>query len=181
MDSDLNHNRTPKIVNGPSEILRDEKEIAERNMGENKHPRSPIWKSVDEEHRVEQGEDEFYSSSDREENCNKAERVFFPELVLKKTIQKRYGSLKQIQDKSISEKERKRRDRAARKEKQLSSGGEASKLSGRSLSESNLVHHKEIFTKRAKKALALGKRLGVEIEGNEEGVLNELVRLESLN
>ncbi|KAK8663544.1 hypothetical protein V6N13_083360 [Hibiscus sabdariffa] len=126
-------------------------------MGENKHPRSPILKSVDEEHRVEQGEDEFYSSSDREENWNK------------------------IQDKSISEKERKRRDRAARKEKQLSSGGEASKLSGRSLSESDSVHHKEILTKRAKKALALGKRLGVEIEGNEVGVLNELVRLESLN
>ncbi|KAK8712236.1 hypothetical protein V6N13_147478 [Hibiscus sabdariffa] len=157
MDSNLNHNRTPKIVNSPSEILGDQKEIAERNVGENKHPRSPIWKSVDEEHRVEQGEDKFYSSSDQEENWNKAEMVFFPKLVLKKTTKKRYGSLKQIQDKSISEKERKRMDRAARKEKQLSSGGEASELSGRSLSESNLVHQKEILTKRAKKALAWGR------------------------
>ncbi|KAK9030051.1 hypothetical protein V6N11_031489 [Hibiscus sabdariffa] len=88
MDSDLNHNRTPKIANGLSEILRDQKEIDERNVGKNKHPRSPIWKSVDEGHRVEQGEYEFYSSSDREENWNKAERVFFPELVLKKNYKK---------------------------------------------------------------------------------------------
>ncbi|KAK8564214.1 hypothetical protein V6N13_005559 [Hibiscus sabdariffa] len=34
---------------------------------------------------------------------------------------------------------------------------------------------------KAKEALALGKRLGVEIEGNEEGALKELVCLESQN
>ncbi|KAK8976382.1 hypothetical protein V6N11_013518 [Hibiscus sabdariffa] len=76
---------------------------------------------------------------------------FFPELVSKKTPKKRYGSLKQIQDKSITKKERKRRDRAAHKEKQLNIGAEVSELSGRSLSESDLIEHKETLIKRAKR------------------------------
>ncbi|KAK8980855.1 hypothetical protein V6N11_047986 [Hibiscus sabdariffa] len=105
---------------------------------------------------------------------SKAERVFFPELVLKKSTKKRYGSLKQIQYKSISEKERKRKDRASRKEKQFTTGEEVSELSGMSLSESDLINHKETLLKRAKRTLALGKRLGVDNEGNEEGALNEL-------
>ncbi|KAK9019033.1 hypothetical protein V6N11_034074 [Hibiscus sabdariffa] len=60
------------------------KRIAERSLGGKKYPRSPIRKSEDEA-RVEQGEDESFSSSDREENWSKVERVFSPELVLKKT------------------------------------------------------------------------------------------------
>ncbi|KAL4379135.1 hypothetical protein GQ457_02G017150 [Hibiscus cannabinus] len=105
----------------------------------------------------------------REENWSKAERVFFPEIILEKSTKKRYGSLKQIQDKSISEKERKRRDRAIRREKQFGKGEEEPEVSGRSLSESDPINHKKTLLKRAKRTLALGKRLGVDIEGNEEG------------
>ncbi|KAK8586605.1 hypothetical protein V6N13_010193 [Hibiscus sabdariffa] len=111
----------------------------------------------------------------------KQKECFFPEIVLKKPTKKRYGSLKQIQDKSISEKERKRRDRVIRREKQFAKGEEESELSGRSLSELDLINHKETLLKRAKRTLALGKCLGVDIEGNEEGALNEIVRLESMN
>ncbi|KAK8500879.1 hypothetical protein V6N12_009565 [Hibiscus sabdariffa] len=153
-----------------------------RSLGERSDPRTLLRKEGEEALRIDQGEDESFTSSDREENWSRAERVFFfPELVSKKTPKKRYGSLKQIQDKSITEKERKRRDRAARKEKQLNTGVEVSELSGRSLSELDLIEHKETLIKRAKRTLALGKRLGVEIEGNEEGALNELVRLEVSN
>ncbi|KAL4271536.1 hypothetical protein GQ457_13G018540 [Hibiscus cannabinus] len=52
-----------------------------------------------------------------------------------------------------------------------------SELSGRSLSDSDLVHRWKVLTKKAKKGLALGKRLGAEIEGNEEGAYSELERM----
>ncbi|KAK9016882.1 hypothetical protein V6N11_079375 [Hibiscus sabdariffa] len=80
-----NHSKAPDTINGPSKILEGKKEFDERSLGEKKYPCPPIRETVDEDQRVEQGEDECYSSSDREENWSKAERVFFPELVLKKT------------------------------------------------------------------------------------------------
>ncbi|KAK9004276.1 hypothetical protein V6N11_002081 [Hibiscus sabdariffa] len=58
------------------------------------------------EHGVEKGEDEI-SSTYSEENFSNAERVFFPELESKRERRKRYGSMIQIQDKAISEKEKK--------------------------------------------------------------------------
>ncbi|KAK8617110.1 hypothetical protein V6N13_117077 [Hibiscus sabdariffa] len=96
------------------------------------------------------GEDECESLSDRELNCDEVERVFFSEIVSKKSTKKRFSSLKQFQDSSVVVR--------------LGSG-----------------FPNEILTKKAKEALALGKYLGVEIEGNEEGALKELVRLESQN
>ncbi|KAK8485612.1 hypothetical protein V6N11_008475 [Hibiscus sabdariffa] len=169
-----NHSKALSNVNNPSETLEGQNVIADRSLGEKRDTRLPIRIAREEAQQVEQGEEEPFSSLDRDENWSKAERVFFPELVLKKSTKKRYGSLKQIQDKSISEKERKRRDRASRKEKQFTTGEEVSELSGRSLSESDLINHKETLLKRAKRTLALGKCLGVDIEGNEEGALNEL-------
>ncbi|KAK8558684.1 hypothetical protein V6N12_041984 [Hibiscus sabdariffa] len=174
----------------PSAIVRGEWVIEETSLTSNPADRSleekretcpPIKKASEEAHQSEQGEDEPFSSSDREENWSKAERVFFPEIVLEKSTKKRYGSLKQIQDKSISKKERKSRDRAICREKQFGKGEEKPEVSGRSLSESDLINHKKTLLKRAKRTLALGKCLGVDIEGNEEGVLNEIVRLESMN
>ncbi|KAK8665391.1 hypothetical protein V6N13_005560 [Hibiscus sabdariffa] len=124
------------------------------------------------------GEDECESLSDRELNCDEVKRVFFPEIISKKSTKKRFGSLKQFQDSLISVKDRKRRDKAVKKGNQFNSTAEASELSGRSLSDSDLVFHNEILTKKAKEALALGKRLGFEIEGNEEGALKELFDFE---
>ncbi|KAK8564891.1 hypothetical protein V6N12_058471 [Hibiscus sabdariffa] len=139
---------------------------------ENNSP-SPIDKSLDIE--LEVVEDRS-SDSEKEEGLYKAERIFFPEIDSKRVSKKRYGSLMHIQGKSISEKERKKRDRAVCKEKLRSKGWDMSELSGRSLSDSDLVYRWEVLTK---KALALGKRLGAEIEGNEEGAMRELAFLES--
>ncbi|KAK9002981.1 hypothetical protein V6N11_060555 [Hibiscus sabdariffa] len=119
------------------------------------------------------------SDSEKEKGLYKAERIFFPEIDSKRVNKKRYGSLMHIQGKSISEKERKKRDRAVCKEKLRSKEWDMSELSGRSLSDSDLVYRWEVLTKKAKKALALGKRLGAEIEGNEEGAVRELAFLES--
>ncbi|KAK8682043.1 hypothetical protein V6N13_054440 [Hibiscus sabdariffa] len=176
-----NPGKTPEIGNDPNEAIEGQNALADRNQEEKREAGLPIKIASEKAHQSEQGEDKPYSSSDREENWSKAERVFFPEIILEKSTKKRYGSLKQIQDKSISEMERKRRDRAIRREKYFGKGEEEPEVSGRSLSESDLINHKKTLLKRAKRTLALGKRLGVDIERNEEGVLNEIVRLESLN
>ncbi|KAK9038768.1 hypothetical protein V6N11_023623 [Hibiscus sabdariffa] len=147
------------------------KEKEDRGVGIN--PLSSIGKSLDAE--LEKVED-WSSASEEEESLSRAERVFFPELDSKKVNKKRYGPLMQIQGKSISEKERKKRDRAVCKEKQRTKGWDASELSGRSLSELDLVQHWEILTKRAKKALALGKRLGVEIEEAKFNAVRTLIK-----
>ncbi|KAK8492445.1 hypothetical protein V6N11_034856 [Hibiscus sabdariffa] len=185
MGLDSNAGKDPIGVDGPIEIV---EELRVNSLGEKISHRPYRGFSTNNEHcealgEVERtlGEDECESLSDRELNCGEVERVFFPEIVSKKPTKKRCGSLKQFQDSSISMKERKRRDKAAKKGIQFNSTGEALELSGRSLSDSDLVLHNEILTKKAKEALALGKRLGVEIEGNEEGALKELVRLESQN
>ncbi|KAL4377967.1 hypothetical protein GQ457_02G032030 [Hibiscus cannabinus] len=169
-----NPGQTLDIGNDPNEALEGQNVIVDRSLEEKRDRCSPIRNANEEAHQIEQGEDGPFSSSDREENWSKAERVFFPEIVLKKPTKKRYGSLKQIQDKSISEKERKRRDRVICREKQFAKGEEESELSGRSLTESNMINHKETLLKRAKRTLALGKRLVVDIEGNKVGALNEI-------
>ncbi|KAK8985418.1 hypothetical protein V6N11_068674 [Hibiscus sabdariffa] len=70
---------------------------------------------------------------------------------------------------------KKKRDRAIPREKKKSQCWDSSELSGRSLSESDLIQHWEILSKRARKAL----EMGIEIEGDEEEALRELVNLES--
>ncbi|KAK9016536.1 hypothetical protein V6N11_079032 [Hibiscus sabdariffa] len=144
-----NPGKTSDIGNDPSEALEDQNAIADRSLEEKRETCPPIKKASEEALQSEQGEDEPFSSSDREENWSKAERVFFPEIVLEKSTKKRYGSLKQIQDKSISEKERKRRDRAICREKQFGKGEEKPEVSGRSLSESDLINHKKNFTEES--------------------------------
>ncbi|KAK8655844.1 hypothetical protein V6N13_108410 [Hibiscus sabdariffa] len=91
---------------------------------------------------------------------------------------KRYGSLRCFQEKAISEIEKKKRDRAIRREKKKAKGWDSSQLSGRSISDSDLVHRWELSTMEARKALTLGKSLGIQIEGNEDEAVREIARLE---
>ncbi|KAK8999283.1 hypothetical protein V6N11_070459 [Hibiscus sabdariffa] len=73
---------------------------------------------------------------------------------------------------------RRGRDRAIHREKKKVKGCETSELSGRSLSDSDLVYCWELSIKEAKKALSLGKSLGVQIDGDEEEAVRELARLD---
>ncbi|KAL4335268.1 hypothetical protein GQ457_07G007820 [Hibiscus cannabinus] len=107
--------------------------------------------------------EDWVSSSDFEENFSNAERVFSPELESKRITNKRYGSLLFLQDKVISEEEKKQRDRAIRREKKKSKGWDSSELLGRSLSNFDLIQRWGILTKKARKALALGKSLDFQI------------------
>ncbi|KAL4318899.1 hypothetical protein GQ457_18G023820 [Hibiscus cannabinus] len=91
---------------------------------------------------------------------------------------KRYGSLLELQDKAISGTERKKRDRAWRRLRLNKKDLEVSELSGRSLSESDLEVRWALATKEARKVLALGKNIGMQIVGDEQEVINELANLE---
>ncbi|KAK8523073.1 hypothetical protein V6N12_047606 [Hibiscus sabdariffa] len=75
-------------------------------------------------------QDEWSGSSDGGQNYRNVERVFLPEFESRKYLKKRYGSLKCLQDFAISEKEKKKRDRAIRRDKKKSKEEAKSEVSG---------------------------------------------------
>ncbi|KAL4335968.1 hypothetical protein GQ457_07G015910 [Hibiscus cannabinus] len=106
--------------------------------------------------------------------------ISFPELQSKFSPlkQKRYGSLKYFQDKALTSQEKKKRDRAQRRCKKKRNVLEDSEIDGRSLSDSDMHARREMLTKEARKTLAFGKKLGMQIIGSEEEAIQELVALE---
>ncbi|KAL4278665.1 hypothetical protein GQ457_03G003390 [Hibiscus cannabinus] len=83
---------------------------------------------------------------------------------------KRYGSLKVFQDEVLSEAQRKKRDRVLRRNKKKMKDLETSELEGRSLPNFDLKTRWNKCVVEARKALALGKKLGIQIHGDEEDV-----------
>ncbi|KAK9041519.1 hypothetical protein V6N11_016616 [Hibiscus sabdariffa] len=105
-------------------------------------------------------------------------RGFFPELITKHRKEKKYSSLKEFQDKALSERERKKRDRALKRVKKSKQDVESSELSGRSLSDSDLTARWNAAIKEARKAIELGKSLGMQIEGDESEAVREIALLD---
>ncbi|KAL4387421.1 hypothetical protein GQ457_09G031000 [Hibiscus cannabinus] len=91
---------------------------------------------------------------------------------------KKYGSLLDFQDKAISERDRKKRNRAIKKDKKLKKVIEFSELSGRSLSDSDLTIRWNNSLKEARKTLDLGKSIGFHIVGDESEAVRDLALLE---
>ncbi|KAL4333614.1 hypothetical protein GQ457_07G001300 [Hibiscus cannabinus] len=77
----------------------------------------------------------------------------------------------------MSDLEKRKKDCAVRREKKLGMVHEESELSGRSLSDSDLVSRWEFQKREARKVLSLGKRLGVQIIGDEEQAVEDIARL----
>ncbi|KAK8523411.1 hypothetical protein V6N12_047931 [Hibiscus sabdariffa] len=104
----------------------------------------------------------------------------FPEfqVSIKQKGRKRYGSLFDLHDQVLSKAEKKKKDRALRRKKKVESNLAASELDGRSLTDSDLQTRKYILTLESRKALELGKDLGIQSQGDEEEVIRDLVRLE---
>ncbi|KAL4383448.1 hypothetical protein GQ457_15G029340 [Hibiscus cannabinus] len=93
------------------------------------------------------------------------DKTFFPELapVISKRKGKKYASLLDFQDKVLTELERKKRDRAIKRNKAKKKELECSELFGRSLSDSDLAAKWILATREARKALKLGKKIGFHI------------------
>ncbi|KAK8640282.1 hypothetical protein V6N13_008041 [Hibiscus sabdariffa] len=85
------------------------------------------------------------------------------------------------EEKALIELERKKKIRAFRKNKLNKKALEVYELSERLLSDSDLSIRWDILTKKARKTLKLGKKIGLWIDGNEEEVVKELASLELAN
>ncbi|KAK8556513.1 hypothetical protein V6N12_002912 [Hibiscus sabdariffa] len=95
----------------------------------------------------------------------------FPETHDYRRKERKYASLFELQDKALSEIEKKRRDRALKK----------CKKTGKAKVNLEIVDYsprKQILTRAARKTLAIGKRVGFQFIGNEEDVIEDLVELE---
>ncbi|KAL4377880.1 hypothetical protein GQ457_02G034430 [Hibiscus cannabinus] len=107
---------------------------------------------------------------------------FFPELkdFNRQKEGKKFGSMSDIQDRVLSENEKRKRDRAIRrvKKKKYALSKVCSEIEDISLSDADLRAHQNILIREARKTLQLGKRLGMKICGNEEEVIRELVQIE---
>ncbi|KAL4385369.1 hypothetical protein GQ457_15G027150 [Hibiscus cannabinus] len=99
--------------------------------------------------------------SDKVQSEEESFRDSFPELSPKKRPKtvKRYGSLMDFQDKALTDWERKKRDKALKKNKLKKEDLSVPELSGRSLSDSDFAARWIVATREARKALKLGKRL----------------------
>ncbi|KAL4277961.1 hypothetical protein GQ457_03G002160 [Hibiscus cannabinus] len=150
-------------------------------------PNNESW-AKEIENKMNTGWDPNTKLSDKSSGTHSEEErdnYFFSELEARKILSKskkgkRYGSLLELQDKAISGTERKKRDRAWRRLRLNKKDLEVSELSGRSLSESDLEVRWALATKEARKVLALGKNIGMQIVGDEQEVINELANLEGL-
>ncbi|KAL4320287.1 hypothetical protein GQ457_18G014960 [Hibiscus cannabinus] len=174
-------NPTDKIVDNEATIGLTSESLEPVSPEGIRHSFSPNWaNSIDlinnknssarsKEERT-QSHNEIESVSEAEEelqNLNKIDRL------LKRRRDKKYGSMKEIQDRILNEADRKKRDRALRrirkKEKNLNLEiGEAS------LSSSDLRKRRDILFRDAVKTLEFGKKVGFEAEGDSMQVIRDM-------
>ncbi|KAK8595334.1 hypothetical protein V6N13_016709 [Hibiscus sabdariffa] len=91
---------------------------------------------------------------------------------------KKFGSLLEIQNSKISDSERRKRDRALKRRKWNKLHLEESELSGKSLFDSDISNRVSKLVKEAKHVLRVGKKIGFNIEGEENDIINDIVELE---
>ncbi|KAK8570533.1 hypothetical protein V6N13_032150 [Hibiscus sabdariffa] len=94
-----------------------------------------------------------------------------------KKKRKKFGSLLIIQNSKISESERKR-DRALKRRNWNKLQFEESELSGKSLSDSDISNQVSKIVNEAKQVLKFDNKIGFNIVGDENGLINYLVDLE---
>ncbi|KAH1057720.1 hypothetical protein J1N35_035785 [Gossypium stocksii] len=95
----------------------------------------------------------------------------------KKHFNKRICSMRDIQDKVLSSKEKLRRDRGKKKDKSKATSGEE-KIVNISLSDSDISNRRKVILKEAKLTWELGKKLGLRVIGDERDVIEDILRLE---
>ncbi|KAL4279899.1 hypothetical protein GQ457_03G014630 [Hibiscus cannabinus] len=94
-----------------------------------------------------------------------------------KIKEQRFGSLVEIQDKVLTDSERKNRDKAKKRIKKKNKASEKSELEGISLTDSDMQARRRILINEAKKTLEVGRLIGFEIEGEENEAIMELVEI----
>lgn len=90
-------------------------------------------------------------------------------------------SMHDIQDRFLSIKEKKKRDKAIKKQRGKDLGEQENVVVNASLSDSDISNRKRAILKQATKAWEVGKMLGLSIKGDERKVVEELIRLEGID
>ncbi|KAK5813390.1 hypothetical protein PVK06_028840 [Gossypium arboreum] len=96
----------------------------------------------------------------------------------KKQFNKRISSMRVIQDRVLSSKEKQKRDRSRRKEKSSAASRKEDKVVNLSLSNSDISNRRKVILREAKQTWELGKKLGLSVRGDERDVIEDIMRLE---
>ncbi|KAL4291077.1 hypothetical protein GQ457_14G025740 [Hibiscus cannabinus] len=94
-----------------------------------------------------------------------------------KKKERKYGSLLALQDKALSEVEKRKRDRIKKRLKMKGKENEKSELEGCSITDSDMQARRIALLEEAKKNLAVGKKVGMVIIGDEAEAIEELVSI----
>ncbi|KAK8600084.1 hypothetical protein V6N13_060094 [Hibiscus sabdariffa] len=86
--------------------------------------------------------------------------------------------LQEIQGKSLSTVEKRKRDKPLKKLKKQGFLFEASELEDRSLTDSDLFAQQSFWIREARKTLELGKRVGIQFHGPEDEIVRDIAQLE---
>lgn len=97
---------------------------------------------------------------------------------IKKVQNKKIRSMREIQDFVLTSKDKQKRDRGARKSKGKGDSRIDDSIANLSLPDSDISNRRKVILKEAKKTWEVGKRLGFSVQGDEEMVIEELMRVE---
>ncbi|KAK9045284.1 hypothetical protein V6N11_059171 [Hibiscus sabdariffa] len=117
---------------------------------------------------------------DRANSVNSTSVLFLEMQDFHCIISKKYVSILDLQDKAISAKEKKCRDRAINRNKRYGKENVILEVDASSPTNSDIAR-KHILTRSARKTLALGKSLGIEFIRDEEEILEDFIRVELQN
>ncbi|KAH1039908.1 hypothetical protein J1N35_041651 [Gossypium stocksii] len=86
--------------------------------------------------------------------------------------------MRKIQDSVLTSKEKQKRDRGAKKLKGKGNSRRVENIVNLSMSDSDISNRRKVILKEARKTWEVGKRLGFSVHGEEELIIEELIRLE---
>ncbi|PPS09552.1 hypothetical protein GOBAR_AA11091 [Gossypium barbadense] len=96
----------------------------------------------------------------------------------KKQFNKRISSMRKIQDRVLSSKEKQKRDQSKRKGKSNEELRREDKVMNLSLSDSDISNRRKVILRKAKQTWEIGKKLGLSVRGDERDLIEDIMRLE---
>ncbi|KAL4324756.1 hypothetical protein GQ457_11G000030 [Hibiscus cannabinus] len=147
----------------------------ERNEGnsEIKSPNEELGHNKEDEGEIHS--EEISETEEREENFESPENRNSRKIQKRK--ERRFGSLFELQDKVLSKLERRKRDRVLKRIKKKGKENEQPELEGCTVTDSDLQERRRILLREAKKTLATGSLCGIEIRGDVNEAVEELISL----
>lgn len=86
--------------------------------------------------------------------------------------------MREIQNSVLTSKEKQKRDKGGRKERGKTTSNDKERTVNLSLSDSDISNRKRVILREAKATWEVGKMLGFSVRGDEEEVIEEIIRLE---